>query len=229
MKLSQLTAPCKAEYVKDGKLYLLEVLNDEYPSLPEMEGSYYFCSKELSEYSNVDTDRDLWNTLVSILVTLGVDYEEDSDELELMQVLANIDGVVFYPLFCYSHSGMCVSAKPFNDKWDSGLAGFAFYTKSAFEANRPATDKWRDIATNIILNEIEQLNCCLNGEVYMYKLSLYETVWDELTCPHCGEVIKYNVREEPMDVDTCCGFYGAYLAENGMMCYLPDVEVTEVK
>lgn len=79
------------------------------------------------------------------------------------------------------------------------------------------------------MNEIEQLNCCLNGEVYMYKLSLYKTVWDELTCPHCGEVIKYNVREEPMDVDSCCGFYGAYLAENGMMEYLPDVEVTEVK
>lgn len=229
MKLSQLTAPCKAEYVENGKRYLLEVLNDEFPSPPEIEGSYYFCSKELSEYSNMDTDRDLWHTLVSILVTLGVDYEEDSDELELMQVLANTDGVVFYPLFCYSHSGICVSAKPFNDKWDSGLAGFAFYTKSAFEANRPATDKWRDIATNIILNEIEQLNCCLNGEVYMYKLSLYETVWDELTCPHCGEVIKYNVHEEPMDVDTCCGFYGAYLAENGMMEYLPDVEVTEVK
>lgn len=229
MKLSQLTAPCKAEYVKDGKRYLLEVLNDEYPCPPMMESNYYFCSKELSEYSNMDTDRDLWHTLVSILVTLGVDYERDSDELELMQVLANTDGAVFYPLFCYSHSGMCVSAKPFNDKWDSGLAGFVVYTKSAFEANHPATDKWRDVATNIILNEIEQLNCCLNGEIYMYKLSRYDTVWDELTCPHCGEVIEYNVHDEATVVDTCYGFYGAYLAENGMMDYLPDVEVTEVK
>lgn len=228
MKLSQLTAPCKAEYVKDGKRYFLEVLNDNYPSPPLFEGSYYFTDS-LSEYSNVGTRGDLWCSLVSILVTLGVGYERDNDEQELMQILANTDSVVFYPLFCYSHSGMCVSAKPFNDKWDSGFCGFVVYTKSAFEANHPATDKWRDVATNIILNEIEQLNCCLNGEVYMYKLSKYETVWDELTCPHCGEVIEYNVHEEAMAIDTCYEFYGAYLAENGMMEYLPDVEVTEVK
>lgn len=229
MKLSQLTAPCKVEYVKDGKRYLLQTFADEFPSPPTMEGGYYFCSKELVQYSNMDTDRDLWHTLVSIIVTLGVDFERDSDELELMQVLANTDCAVFYPLFCYSHSGMCVSAKPFNDKWDSGLAGFVVYTKSAFEAEHSVSDDWRDIATNIILNEIEQINCHLNGEVYMYKLSKYETVCDELTCPHCGEVIKYNVHEEPMSVDTCYDFYGAYLAENGMMDYLPDVEVKEVK
>lgn len=229
MKLSQLTAPCKAEYVKDGKRYLLEVNRDEYPTMPMHFESCFYFTDSLSEYSNIGTRGDLWVSLVSVLVTLGIDYERDNDEQELMQILANTDSVVFYPLFCYSHSGMCVSAKPFNDKWDSGFCGFVVYTKSAFEANHPCTGNWRNNTTNIILNEIEQINCCLNGEVYMYKLSKYETVWDELTCPHCGEVIKYNVHDEAMAVDVCYDFYGAYLAENGMMEYLPNVEVTEVK
>nr|DAD78960.1 MAG TPA: zinc ribbon domain protein [Siphoviridae sp. ctv4j104] len=229
MKLSQLTAPCKAEYVENGKRYLLEVNIDEFPTMPMSFQSCYYFTDSLSEYSNIGTRGDLWGSLVSVLVTFGIDYEGDNDEQELMQILANTDSVVFYPLFCYSHSGMCVSAKPFNDKWDSGFCGFVVYSKSAVEANYSTTDKWREIATNIILNEIEQINYCLNGEVYMYKLSRYETVWDELTCPHCGEVIKYNVHEELIDADTCYGFYGANLAENGMMDYLPDVEVTEVK
>ena len=229
MKVSQLTVPCEAEYVENGKRYLLQTFVDNFPSPPVMDGSYYFCSKELSQYSNLDADRDLWHTLVSIIVTLGVNFERDNDEQELMQILANTDSVVFYPLFCYSHSGMCISAKPFNDKWDSGFCGFVVYTKSAFEAEHSASDDWRDIATNIILNEIDEFNCYLNGEVCGYKLSWYKTVWDELTCPHCGEAIKYNVHEELIDADACYGFYGANLAENGMMDYLPDVEVTEVK
>lgn len=229
MKLSQLTAPCKAEYIEDGKRYLLEVNRDEFPTMPMSFQSCYYFTDQLSKYSNIGTRDNLRGSLVSVLVAFGINYEKDSDELELMQVLANTDSLVFYPLFCYSHSGMCVSAKPFNDKWDSGFCGFVVYSKSAVEANYSTTDKWRDIATNIILNEIEQINCHLNGEVYMYKLSKYETVCDELTCPHCGEVIKYNVHEEAMTVDTCYDFYGAYLAENGMMDYLPDVEVKEVK
>lgn len=225
MKLSQLTAPCKVEYVKDNKRYLLEVNKDNYPSAPEFNAAFYFIGT-LFQYNNVDATT-MHDELTSLLDSLGVEYEPDSDERELMQLAANVDSVVFYALSLNDKGD--IVANPFADELQGEFRGFAYHTKCAFETNYYVCDDWRKCATDIILADIDRFNHYMRGDVYMYKLSRYDTTWNEVTCPHCGEIIKYNVHEEPNVVDICFNFYGAYLASNGMLEYFTDVEVTEVE
>ena len=52
----------------------------------------------------------------------------------------------------------------------------------------------------------------VRGEVYAYRLT--KKIIEQDLCPHCGEVIREY--EEYEDVDSCGGFYGDCLEENGI-------------
>ena len=68
--------------------------------------------------------------------------------------------------------------------------------------------------------EVETYDQYLRNDVYGYKLT--KKVIELDICPHCGEVInEYEVEE---DVDSCWGFYGNCLEENGMLENLTNLE-----
>jgi hypothetical protein len=63
----------------------------------------------------------------------------------------------------------------------------------------------------------------LRGDVYGFVLT--KTVKQQDKCPHCGEIIReYEVEEED---DSCWGFYGDCLEENGILDNIGKLEFVE--
>ena len=60
---------------------------------------------------------------------------------------------------------------------------------------------------------METYDLYLTDEVYGYIL--IKKVIKQEKCPHCGEVIREYEDEE--EVDSCWGFYGDCLEENGIL------------
>ena len=144
--------------------------------------------------------------------------------------------MAWLPLWLYDHSGLTMSCGsrtfPYNDRWDSGQVGWILVSKDRIMSEvgteyvldehgdriqvmhehgdgmpatwsyktRPLTDDtWRNRAEEIMRGEVELYDNYLRGEVYGYEL--YErdsdTDWSE--------------------IDSCWGFYGDTLEENGML------------
>lgn len=147
------------------------------------------------------------------------------------------------PLWLYDHSGITMScgnrAYPYNDRWDSGCVGWIVMLKKICIAEtleyvldengekikeiheheghpptwsfktRPLTDEtWRKRAIEIMHNDVEFYDQYLTGDVYGYTL------------------YKKNVSDgddfsEWEECDSCFGFFGTDIFENGVSEYVP--------
>ena len=86
--------------------------------------------------------------------------------------------------------------------------------KTIFKECGSITEKnWKDRADKYLEGEVETYDQYLRGDVYGYTLTK-KTIHQE-KCPHCGEVIREYEDEE--EVDSCWGFYGDCLEENGIL------------
>ena len=108
-------------------------------------------------------------------------------------------------VYAYSHGGMTISTSPFSCPWDSGTLGFVIITKEDIKENygwkvltKKRLDKAINFLDNIIKGEIKVLDNYINGEVYGFAIENEE-----------GEV-----------EDSCCGFYGSDIKENGILEYI---------
>lgn len=179
----------------------------------------------------------------------------DMTDAEIMTELRKDDSVCIVPLNLYDHSGISISTSngyPYNDPWDAGCVGFAYITKAKamkelreheVDENghrikvehkhpngnvtysyktKPLTDEtWRARAREIIDAEVETYDQYLRGDVYGYILEKEVTV--EEKCPHCGEVI--NTYTEMEEVDSCWGFYGGCIEDNGIFDEIAIVDI----
>lgn len=119
--------------------------------------------------------------------------------------------IVIMPLYLYDHSGITISVEDPKDPWDSGIVGFAYILKDEWFRDTDSNDEehWKDLAKQNIYDEVELYDMYIRGEVYGYCLS-------KIThCPTCG-------HEEEEVLDSCGGFFGSEIHENGMLEYLPD-------
>lgn len=82
-------------------------------------------------------------------------------------------------------------------------------------------ENWRKRGIMCINDEVEILDYYLRGEVYGYKLEKLNHIIEEKTCPHCGEVISKKEFDEYEEIDSCRGFYGDTLENNGILNELP--------
>jgi hypothetical protein len=108
---------------------------------------------------------------------------------------------------------------PYNDRWDSCCVGFIYVTKEKIlkEIANANEVNWTAIADEVIENEMDTYDQYVRGEVYGFRLE--KKVKTQDLCPHCGEVIReYDDME---DIDSCGGFYGDCLEENGIIDSLP--------
>lgn len=147
------------------------------------------------------------------------------------------------------------SCYPYNDHWDAGCVGWAYVSKEraleewggiperdengefiriphehpdgsvTYSAKyTPITEEnWKEVAEYHMNNEVEVYDQYLRGDVYGYKLT--KTVIQQDKCPHCGEVI--NEYEDVVEEDSCWGFYGDCLEDNGILDYLDDLEFVD--
>ena len=144
---------------------------------------------------------------------------------------------------------------PYNDRWDAGCVGWVYVSKERALTEWggiPETDEngefikilhehpngnvtysvkytpiteenWKEVAEYHMNNEVGVYDQYLRGDVYGYKLT--KKVVEKEICPHCGEVI--NEYEEEEEVDSCWGFYGDCLEENGIIDELSSLELIE--
>lgn len=134
---------------------------------------------------------------------------------------------------------------PYNDRWDAGCVGWIYVSKEkAMEEYggipekdengefiriphehpngsvtystkyKPITEEnWKEVAEYHMEGEVKKYDLYLRNEVYGYVLT--KTVVEQERCPHCGEVIREYEEEE--EVDSCWGFYGDCLEDNGIL------------
>jgi len=122
------------------------------------------------------------------------------------------NAVIIEPIYMYDHSGITISTKPFSCKWDSGQIGFIYVSREKLleEYNcKRITKKIRETAMQVLEAEIKEYDQYLTGDVYFFEL------------------LDKRTNEE----DSCYGFFGSNIFENGMSDYLSDecIESLELK
>lgn len=153
------------------------------------------------------------------------DKHESDDWSDILQALQESNLILIKTIQLYDHSGLTISTSdgyPYNDRWDSGTVGFIYVTKKIIlgETGYATEEAWKDVAEDFIEAEMETYDQYLRGDVYGYELTKKVTVQDK--CPHCNEVIKEY--EDEVVEDSCWGFYGDVLEENGILDNLGDLE-----
>jgi len=122
---------------------------------------------------------------------LGDIYHTDTEDIEKMLTIANRQGDLVMPLYCYEHGNITISLNSFYGKlpqdhyeFDSGQVGFVIIRrKKMLEefGKKTFTAKLKKRARKIAEAEVEIFNNYLRGNVY-------------------GYIIDY-------DGDSCWGFY----------------------
>lgn len=115
------------------------------------------------------------------------------------------DKVFVTNIYALDHSGIQVRAgdeNPFNDPWDSGFVGLAIVKKDRLQELGNSRGDWRKNAMEAIQSELRTFQMYLDGDVYGYVEYATEG-------GHWGTSCE--------EVDSCWGFYGYSLLENGML------------
>ena len=156
------------------------------------------------------------------------DKHESDNWSDILQTLRESNLVLIKAIQLYDHSGLTVSTSygyPYNDRWDSGTVGFIYVTKKTIfeECGNITEENWKERADKYIEGEMETYDKYLRGDVYGFTLTKKVIVQEK--CPHCGEVIREY--EDEIEEDSCWGFYGDCLEENGILDNLGDLEFVE--
>jgi hypothetical protein len=212
----------------EGNEYTLTVEQDEYAEDPREWDNLCTMVCWHSRYSLGDKHNfnDEWDFLQDLCEELlGMEYEdcEDMTKKEMFQKLVDSGKIIIKPINIYDHSGITVSTSngyPYNDRWDGGWVGFIYVTKDRIfkECCNITEENWKERADRYIEGEMETYDMYVRGEVYQFSLTKKVIVQDK--CPHCGEVIREYEDEE--EIDSCCGFYGDCLEENGILGNISD-------
>ena len=100
-------------------------------------------------------------------------------------------GLFALPVYFYNHSGITLRLVPFNDPWDSGLAGFMYVDEAEFckAFNIPKFDKIK--ALKVAKEELETIQQWMSGEVFGWI-----------------EEKRESPEKEWEKADSCWGFFG---------------------
>ena len=218
---------------KEGVEYTLEIEQSDYADSPREWSN--LCTMicwhrhyDLGDNHTYDGIEDFFQTLCKEVLNKGYDETAELYWQDMYKMLKESDLILIKAINMYDHSGITVSTSncyPYNDRWDAGIVGFIYVTKKTIfeECGDITEENWKERADKYLEGEMKTYDQYLRGDVYGYKLTKIVTVQDK--CPHCGEVIKEYEDEE--DIDSCWGFYGDCLEENGILDYLNDLEFVE--
>jgi hypothetical protein len=132
---------------KDVNNYRIEILVDESPSSPREDENIGKMVCFHKRY-NLGDKHDYKSNMFDSWDELKARIEEDNNV------------AVILPLYLYDHSGISISTKSFNDRWDSGQVGWVFCTEE---------DVADDLMTLSGQDVIERAEVLMNGEVETYN------------------------------------------------------------
>lgn len=132
-------------------------------------------------------------------------YQLDKLEVSTLRSLIDPDKLAILPLYLLDHSGLQMRTSSFCDPWDSGQVGWIYLTKATFlHESGYAKSDWPQRAYEILEGEVKTYDQYLTGEV-------------------CG-FQEFELDEDGDWTDTensCWGFYGHDIEENGVVDYVP--------
>ena len=151
-----------------------------------------------------------WDNLGKLFIKTRSVYNTECTEEDVKKAPVRLQ------VYKYEHSGIALSTSnasyPFNDPWDSCLAGYIIAKREdilkEFNAKR-LTAKLKDKVVEILKNEIEIYSQYIDGEVYGFKVfsGIDDGVPDE------------EIEEVGTEEDSCWGFYSVQDAlEEGLEC-----------
>ena len=142
---------------------------------------------------------------------------------ELFSLVEQMDGMVILPLYLYDHSGITMSTSSFSCPWDSSQVGWIYATKEDVQKEYGAFTKENLQKAHQCLEwEVETYAQFLEGDVYWYRLEKFlgGTIGDENVTPEDAieDDCFWNME------DSCGGFYGSEVNDNGMTDCWGDIE-----
>ena len=211
---------------KEGAEYTLNILDDSSPEDPR-------------EWSNLCTmicwhrryklgDKHDYDDIDELLERLCYEVlHKNDDEIyglhwqDLFKMLEESNLILIKTINMYDHGGITVSTSsgyPYNDSWDAGIVGLIYVTKKTIfnECSNITEENWKERADEYLESEMETYDQYLRGDVYGFTLT--KTVVTQEKCPHCGEIIQEY--EEEVEEDSCWGFYGDCLEDNGILDHI---------
>lgn len=187
----------------EGDKYILEIERDIYPENPrELCDNFgtmicWHRDYDLGDENDYDTPQD---------------FNEDRDKM-----------AVVLPLYLMDHSVLSMSTRSFACPWDSGQVGYIYITKeNLIKEYGSYSDENIKKAKEMLEAEVETYNSYLEGDVYIYTVfekMFYIKKYDDETKE---DEIGYDLEE----IDSCCGFYGDDIFENGIIGHIEE-EVLE--
>lgn len=120
------------------------------------------------------------------------------------------EGGIVLPLFLYDHGGTTMNTTGFSCEWDSGQVGFIWVTaKKIKEVYGKLDDATRATAEASLKAEVETYDQYLTGDVYGF--------------------IVAKADDEDDQEDSCWGFFGSDLEENGILDHLDEADKAAVR
>ena len=133
------------------------------------------------------------------------DYESRQDFIEKGEAEIRKhfkDVAVVLAVHKYSHGSVGYSTSygyPYNCRWDSVTVGFIFATKKDIRENwgiKRVTQKYIEHTEKILSSEIDTYSQWANGDI-----------------------VGFQLEEDGEETDSCYGFYGYDILENGVLDY----------
>jgi hypothetical protein len=137
------------------------------------------------------------------------EYFSGWDEMR-KAIIKKENAAIVLPLYLYNHSGLTISTSPFSCRWDSGQVGFIFISKEKIlkeYGGKRVTKKLVEKVTEYLISEVKTYDQYLTGDVYGFKL----------------------LNKETLDEDSCWGFYGSNVFENGIIDYIGEEAQEDLK
>lgn len=134
------------------------------------------------------------------------DSRQDFMERGAATLAKQMGAAVCLPVHLYDHSMIGISTSytyPYNCPWDSGTCGFVVVTKEAIRkeyGKKRVTKELIEKATAIAKGEVETLNQYISGDIWGFSLE----------------------DKEGEEIDSCWGFYGSDINDNGMLEHVSD-------
>lgn len=162
----------------------------------------------LGHEHNFDDGAEFWIDLVSQFnpyraerIQEGYDegYINYEETIETCEKWVEKEGIVVLPLYLYDHGGLTISTSKFYCPWDSGQVGYVYASKDRLKylGLENVDAEW---ITNNLISEVELYDTYLRGNVYWF------------------DIVELDEDGEEIDViDSCSGFYGDDMNENGMI------------
>lgn len=142
---------------------------------------------------------------------------------ELLSLVKQMKGMAILPLYLYDHSGITMKTGGFSCPWDSGQVGWIYAAKEDIQKAYGAFTKENlQKAYQCLEGEVETYAQFLEGNVYWYCLEKFlgGTVGTESVTPEDAIEDDCFWGME----DSCGGFYGSDVNENGMADCWGDIE-----